>query len=79
MFYRCFGLNLNKPPVGPKKGGGGDWWACFRLKKKEGCVCLRSQGDRERKKEGEEAEERVKEVGVDEIIFWVWMNQLFCQ
>lgn len=78
MFYQCFGLNLNKPPVGQKKGGLVSLFL-FKKKKKEGCVCLRSQGDSERKKEGEEAEERVKEVGVDEIIFWVWMNQLFCQ
>lgn len=49
--------------------------------KKEGHVCLRKR-ERERKKgreggrEGVEEREREK-VGVDEIIFWVWMNQLF--
>lgn len=76
MFYRCFGLNLNKPPAGQKKGGG--MVSLFSFKKKRG-MCLFKKPGRQREKEGEEAEERVKEVGVDEIIFWVWMNQLFCQ
>lgn len=47
--------------------------------KKEGHVCLRKR-ERERKKgrEGGRGRKREREkVGVDEIIFWVWMNQLF--
>lgn len=43
--------------------------------KKEGHVCLRKrEGEKERKGGGGREREKV---GVDEIIFWVWMNQLF--
>lgn len=43
--------------------------------KKEGHVCLRK---RERERKGGRGRKREREkVGVDEIIFWVWMNQLF--
>lgn len=43
--------------------------------KKEGHVCLRK---REKERKGGRGRKREREkVGVDEIIFWVWMNQLF--
>lgn len=52
--------------------------------KKEGCVCLRRRGrereeGRGRKRDREKRERGREKVGVDEIIFWAGMNQLFCQ